>query len=218
MAEELTAEELKARIVAAMPKPLGELYYALHNEIVWVHLKWNDFRGLYAASQEVIDLLNEAAPAFFHRLQWLMWGDVLLHLCRLTDKPNYGPKHTLTIRRIASDITDLQLKRALAAQAEIANEKTEFAREWRNRRLAHQELPPLDGGPFKPLPDASRQHVEDALASIRDTISILANHYLHWLPFGMPNQRAAGGIDSLLSRLRMGVAADRAELDHLRGK
>ena len=29
-----------------MPKPLGELYYALHNEIVWVHLKWNDFRGL----------------------------------------------------------------------------------------------------------------------------------------------------------------------------
>ena len=148
-----------------------------------------------------------------------MWGDVLLHLCRLTDKPNYGPKHTLTIRRSPVILLIFNSNVLWQAQAEIANEKTEFAREWRNRRLAHQELPPLDGGPFKPLPDASRRHVEDALASIRDTISILRITTSTGSRLVCQTKKGpAGGIDSLLSRLRMGVAADHAELDHLRGK
>ena len=94
MAESHSAKEIRAQYVAAMPKPLGALCYELRNELTWLHLKWHDFRVLYANTQETIDLLSEAAPDFFYNLQRMMWEDVLLHLCRITDPPKVsGKKH-----------------------------------------------------------------------------------------------------------------------------
>lgn len=48
MAETSTPDEVRAKIVAAMPAPLGQVYYELSNQVTWVHLKWKDFRELYA--------------------------------------------------------------------------------------------------------------------------------------------------------------------------
>ena len=95
MGETLSPEQVRDRSVAAMPTPLGEIHYALHNEVAWLHLKWKDFRALFGRDQETIDLLNAAAPAFFHALQRMMWEDVLLHLCRLTDPPQSGRRDNL---------------------------------------------------------------------------------------------------------------------------
>jgi hypothetical protein len=218
MAETLTAEEVKAKSVAAMSETLGKLHYELHNQIAWLHLKWKDFRALYAATPETIDLLNEAAPEFFHNLQRTMWEDVLLHLCRITDLPKSGGKNTLTIRRIAEIIPDPQLRKKVASQVKDVIQKIKFARDWRNRRLAHRELPPLDGHVPQPLADASRKHVEDALAAIRETMNIIERHYLNSAIAYEHSIEALGGVDALLSRLKTGVAACRAELERFRGK
>ena len=134
MAESHTAEEVRAQYVAAMPNPLGELCYELRNELVWLHLKWHDFRGLYANTQETINLLNAAAPDFFYNLQRMMWEDVLLHLCRITDPPKVSRKKTLTVCRISIHIPDKTFSKTVEAQAKDACEKTQFARDLRNRR------------------------------------------------------------------------------------
>jgi len=217
MAETHTAEEVRAQCVAAMPAPLGELYFALWNQLAWLHLKWNDFRALFAESQETIDLLNEAAPDFFGNLQRMMWEDLLLHLCRLTDPVKSAGKDTLTVRRISELIPDQQLKVQVASEAENARDKTQFARNWRNRRLAHRELPPLAGETPNPLDPASRQHVEDALAALRQTMNTMAEHYLGAAVGYEHSIEALGGVTSLVSRLKMGVEARRAKLDRLRG-
>ncbi len=167
MAETHTTKEVQAQCVAAMPHPLGDLYFAIWKELAWLHLKWKDYRDLFADSQETIDLLSEGAPDFFDNLQCMMWEDVLLHLCRLTDPVKSAGKDTLTVRRISESIPDQQLKDRVASQAENAKNKTQFARDWRNRWLAHRELPPLSGETRVPLAYASRQSVEDALAALR---------------------------------------------------
>lgn len=135
MAEIRSPEEVRAEAVNAMPDSLGELYYALHGEVAWLHLKWKGFRTLFDDTSQTVDLLNEAAPDFFGNLQRMMWEDVLLHLCRLTDPVKSAGKETLTVLRIGSLISDAQLKRAVVTAAEDARSKTEFARDWRNRRL-----------------------------------------------------------------------------------
>src|SRR2546428_442325 len=125
-----------------MPSPLGELHFALSQEVAWLHLKWNDFRALFAAGTETIELLNATAPAFFSNLQRMLWEDVLMHLCRVTDE--FGEarrkREHLTMRRLSSAVTDSELKRQLRPILKQIIKTSEFARDWRNRRLAHHEL------------------------------------------------------------------------------
>ncbi len=212
MSEVLSAEEIRAQSVAAMPAPLGELYSEIRDQVTWLHLKWKDFCGLYGAGSETVDLLNAAAPAFFHNLQRMMSEDVLLHVCRLTDPPKSAGKETLTILRLPGAIPDAVLAGCVQTLADKVKGKSAFARDWRNRRLAHTELPPLSGETAKPLPTASRQHVEDALAAIRETMNCIERHYL---PSGVSYEasiQALGGVDALLWRLRKGIESERKGL------
>ena len=55
MAEPLTPEQAPNKSVAAMPAPLGEIYHWLHDELTWLHIKWSDFRRLFATGQERVD-------------------------------------------------------------------------------------------------------------------------------------------------------------------
>ncbi len=216
MAENLTADKVRSKYIAAMPEHLGDLYYELYNQAAWIHFKWMDFCRLYARDQETVDLVNEEAPAFFHNLQRMMWEDVLLHLCRITDPPKSAGKDTLTIRRIASLSPDPAVREQIEALTKDAEMKTKFARDWRNRRLAHRELPPSAGGVAEPLGLASREQVDAALASIRDTLNFVERHFMGTEVWYERSIGSLGGIESLLSCLKDGVDARRAELEVLR--
>src|SRR5258708_21458228 len=134
MAESLNTEQVRNKSVVAMPVPLGEIHHWLHDELAWLHIKWSDFRRLFATGQERVDLLNAAAPAFFSHLQQMMWEDALLHLCRITDPVKSGPHDHLTIMRIPDAIPDLALRDVVRPLVDDAKQKTQFARDWRNRR------------------------------------------------------------------------------------
>lgn len=194
-------KEVREECIAAMPDPLGETYCALRDELAWLHIKWNDFRALFARSPEAIATLNEVAPVFFGNLQRMMWEDVLLHLCRLTDPVKSVGKDNLTVRRISLSIPDQQLKDQVESYAGTAKDRTQFARDWRNRRLAHRELPPLAGETPTPLAHVSRQSVEDALVALRDTMNAVANHYLGASTGYEHSIEPLGGVESLLSRI-----------------
>lgn len=205
MAENSGPEQVRAAKLAAMGAPLGELHFALWNEITWLHLKWKDFRALFAVSPERIDLLNEAAPDFFGNLQRVLWEDVLLHLCRLTDPPESMGHPNLTITRLPILIPDISLKNKAESLLVAAKKKASFARNWRNRRLAHRELPDFDGKESKPLADASRQQVEEALASIRDVMNGIELHYQGSPVLYEHSIEALGGVKALLSCLEKGL-------------
>jgi hypothetical protein len=81
MGANLGPEEVRAASIAAMGRELGELHHALGNELTYLHLKWKKYCALFGTSPERIDLLNEAAPDFFGKLQHILGDDVLLHLC-----------------------------------------------------------------------------------------------------------------------------------------
>ncbi len=211
MATSRSAEQVRAAKLAAMPKPLGEIHNALWREVAWLHLKWGEYRALFAVNQETIDLLNKTAPLFFHHLQGVLWEDVLLHLCRVTDPPKSAGRANLTLRGLPSLVSDAKLRAELEKQVALAQKKTEFARDWRNRRLAHKALPPAAGGDAKPLESASRQHVEEALAAIRDAMNCVELHYQgstvgYDLPMELP-----GGTLALLFYLEKGLQAQARE-------
>jgi hypothetical protein len=188
---------------------LGELHFSLWIELTWVHLKWKDYRALFAVSPERIGLFNNVAPTFFGHLQNILWDDVLLHLCRLTDREKTFRHAHLTINQLPMAITDAGLLENVKALVTIAEEKTTFARDWRNRRLAHRELPDFDEIYPKPLAPASRQYVEEALAAIRDTMNCVQVYYQKSMVGYEHSVQALGGVESLVLCLEKGLAAQR---------
>jgi hypothetical protein len=77
MGETLTAENVRHEAIAAMGSQLGEIYHSLSDQVSWLHLKWDTLCELFA-NRETVDLLNSAAPAFFHELQRQMREDIFL--------------------------------------------------------------------------------------------------------------------------------------------
>jgi AbiU2 len=109
MSDHQSSEDVRAGYAAAMGEELGAIHHALWHQVAILHIRWNNYRGLFASSPHTIELLNAAAPAFFFETERMMWEDILLHLCRLTDRPQVGPqkKDTLTLKRVPPLIVDL---------------------------------------------------------------------------------------------------------------
>jgi hypothetical protein len=163
---QLTAEDAKTRNIEKMGEALGNQYSALWQEVASLYTKWGEYVELFGTGPSRVDLLNQAAPAFFRLVQDSLWDDVLLHLARLTDPPQSVGKSNLTICNLLHLATHPRTQKTLPALVHAAVEKARFSRDWRNRRIAHRDLQLSLDGSASPLALASRQHVKDALSTI----------------------------------------------------
>ncbi len=101
-------------------------------------------------------------------VQESIWEGTLLHLARLTDPPKSPGKDrfNLTIRNFSDLIADANTKKQVGQLVQEAIDKTEFCRDWRNRRIAHRDLKLALGQPATPLADADKDKVDAALKAI----------------------------------------------------
>ncbi|MDO9051955.1 MAG: hypothetical protein Q7U70_10755 [Methylotenera sp.] len=151
-----SAEQSKKQNIVAMGEPLGELYSALWQHLTLLYNKWGDYVALFGTNPERIVLLNKTGASFFRTVQDCLWDDSLLHLARITDSSSTGKKHNLTIRRISELVNDVKQKAELEAFVDTAVKATAFARDWRNRRIAHRDLQLALDLPTEPLAVGAR--------------------------------------------------------------
>jgi hypothetical protein len=119
-------------------------------------LKWQQYRELFGTSSDRVELLRLSAPALFGIIQHALWEDTLLHLSRLTDRPEAAGKHTLSIRRLPALIPDDTLRLEVATLVDAALSKVAFARDQRNHHLVQSDLQLALGLPTPTLMEASR--------------------------------------------------------------
>lgn len=178
MSRRQSGEEIEQEHLQTLGPTLGPLYHALDNEVIWLHAKWLEYRKLYAESQERVDLLNETAGFFFQLIKDVLWKDILLHIARLTDRPEIGKSENLTLRRLPDVVPDQCLADELQKLVDDALARSQFARKWRNKRIAHKDLSLAIDDKASPLPGVSRAHIEQALASFRRILNRLHASYL----------------------------------------
>lgn len=193
--------------ISAMGKDLGEVFGELHDQVVWLHVRWRQYEALFGTSTRRVEILNNAASLFFHFVQDSLWDDTLLHLSRLTDRPEVAGKQTLSLRRLPDLCSDAQLREEIERLVKAALDATDFARDWRNRRIAHIDLALALREGAKPLAVASRAGVSAALASVASVLNRIASHYCgtHVVFEGTV---ATGEADALLYVLRDGLRAE----------
>ncbi len=154
------------------------MYHALWNELAWLYTKWGEYVEIFGSKPSRIELVNEAAGQFFRIVQDVLWEDSLLHIARLTDSPKSAGKDNLTIRRLPDLIDKEDVRKKVLKLIDVAVEKADFCRDWRNRHIAHKDLGLAMENGAQPLKPASRAKVKEALSSISDVLNAISKHYM----------------------------------------
>jgi len=215
MSEYRSSDELRTEHIAKMGARLGAVYHFLSNECTWLHLKWNEYTQLFGKRPERVELLNSAAGSFFRIVQDVMWDDALLHIARLTDPPGSPGKDNLTIQALPDLIDDASLRSDVERDVHAALQQSDFARDWRNRHIAHRDLALALQHGASPLKGATRIQVTNALKSIADVLNRVHSHFLEGT-VAYEYSDTLQGAETLLYVLRDGVGADESRRERLR--
>lgn len=211
-----SAEEIKKEHLEVFGPELGPIYHAIHHEILWLHAKWAEYRKLFAHSQDRVNLLNDSAAHFFGVVQVVLWNDILLHICRLTDPLGTGKRENLSLDRLREAVPSnrKELRGDLKGLVKLAEDCSQFARELRNKYLAHLDFPMAIDATVTPLPHASQQDVEDALTSFRDVMNSLRAAYEQG-EVAFERILTKSGGDSLIHHLTVSARSDKHQREQL---
>jgi hypothetical protein len=176
--------------------------------VEWLQHKWGEFQELYEKGPERIKLLNKVAPNFFHIVNKLLFEDAMLHMCRLTERSTTMGHKNITLMTLAESIVDQGFSAQVGKEIDNIKKKCEFARMWRDKRLAHTDMKSLRNEHVLPLPSVTSKNIEDAVESMRTMVSSVEQHY------GIPRSVLAHdpfGGRSLVHYLEKAVRAEENE-------
>lgn len=171
---ESSADQIRRNNIALMGSNLGAIYSELWQEVGRMFSNWQEYVSLFGTSPERIELLNNAAGHFFRTVQDGLWERTLLHLSRITDPAQQGKKKNLSIYSLIEAISDIELRSKVTASVANALEKCAFARDWRNRFIAHADFDLVLDESAKPLAMASRLQVREALEAIENVLNTVS--------------------------------------------
>ena len=204
MSSTLSAEQVRARNELAMGKELGALYTVLSNELVVLHWHWGQYIQLFASSSDRVTLLNRAAPFFFWIVQETTWEATLLSITRLTAPPSSLGKPNLTIQRLPALLDDERVRREVQELVDAAVASATFAKDWRNRHIAHRDLDLSLGRAAQPLAAATKAAVDKSLALLAEVLNHIDMHYFDaTMHYDVLDQ--GGGAESMLYVIRDGL-------------
>ena len=192
-----------------MPPDLEALYEPLWQQVASMFTKWLAYVRLFGTNEADLAILNRAAGGFFALVQNIMIGDILLSASRLTDSKGTGQRTNLTLEALVHSIDPAgypSLRATADAKLADAQSKTEFARAWRNRQIAHLDLRTALGSHANPLTPYSRAEVQCALDAIAEVLNTVAVHFTGMVTAFSDVIDAPGNAQTLINRLRDGLA------------
>ena len=189
------------------PLPVKEVYDLLKTEVTWLHGRWICYRQLFAQSEARINMLDECASAFFFIIQDVLFDEVQICLCKLTDPANTGKIDNLSLEQLQLRLevhgdSGLSVKNRILLDA-LQTQATPF-RTWRNKQLAHLDLQTSMQNRANPLPGVSRKMIDDALSLIGEYLNAIEIFY-NDNEYGYENFIMGSDGNQLISILKYGL-------------
>jgi hypothetical protein len=114
----------------------------------------------------------------------------------------------LSLRYLPVLIDDFEQRQFVVDLINVAHKRSEFARDWRNRYLAHRDRQlALNTPGVKPLEPASRQDVQNAIDAITAVLAHVESHFCKQSPTAFDYISQAGDGEALLRVLKGGIDA-----------
>lgn len=193
---------------------LGNKFGAEVTHALWqwcdLWMTWKTFRNLFCDSPERFNLLNECGGAFFARVDRVFFDSVLLSLCRLTDHPKSLGKRNLTLMGLVGYMDTAARRSRMSDLLDQARASTTFARQWRDRKISHNDYDTLLSV-TTPLDPISLALINAAIKATHEVLAYIHSEFLD-------TTLAGDIIDPLnnelvmLDRLYLGDIAHRNEM------
>ncbi len=151
----------------------GAIYYHGLNEWCNLWLTWKQYESLFGHGSERVELLNKAGGSFFYRVNMHFFEAVVLAVCRISDPSKTLGKTNLTVHLFQQHMDCDDKSKKMEELLNIVHENTQFARDWRNRRISHNDYQ-LKLGKAEPLAEATRNAMNQAIASIHDVFKYIS--------------------------------------------
>jgi hypothetical protein len=195
-----------------IPPEIDEIYHPLVNQVSHVHVQWNIFRQLYVSGPETFALLKWSANGFFGVVQHTLASEILLTISRLTDAKQTGTgkraRDNLSLDRLVDRIDQQQfpaLKDEMCKRLVAARHTCAFARDVRNKLLAHSDLATSLRDRAAVAAQTTTTNIDAALRSIAHVLNAIPGHFDN---SGVAYAVASMSTDghTLLNRLRAAKA------------
>jgi len=162
-----------------VPLQVQPIWNLLWQRVARLHGNWIIYRQLFGQSEQLVDMLNRCASAFFAVVQDVLLSDVQLSLSRLADPPKSMGRPNATLATLISQIEAAEGsdRPELHARLEEYRGSCERIKIRRNKYLAHYDYEALVKNASAPLDGPSRQEIEQALAALRRFMSDVENHF-----------------------------------------
>jgi hypothetical protein len=177
MGSNLTADEVEKKYIEAMGAQLGPIFNRLQTECTLMNSTWRQFVELFGTSQKRVEVLAWSAEYFFEVVREVFLESTLLKLCRITDPASSPNKKKNVTVALLTELVDDSLRPQIASALPEVLASAQFARDWRNRHIAHQDFDLIFADTPEPLAVVTRKKVSDALEAVNDLLNIVENHY-----------------------------------------
>jgi hypothetical protein len=182
------AEELKK----SLGNEFGEVCYHVFNEWCDLYVTWKQFKNV--------------DRHFF--------SSVMLALCRLSDPPATAGRKNLTAMLFHKFMDTDERATKMVVLLEQVTQSTAFARDWRNRRISHNDFS-LKVEQAEPLKTATVELVDRAIAAIHATLAYI---YQEFKDAGLHDD-VIDGLNNemvMLNRIYLGVQQQERNLELLK--
>lgn len=192
---------MRYEYVSVMGEELGSVFFALHHEVIDLGIVWQQYTQLYGSSAENIKILNQTAGLFFMVIQDELWDSVLLRIAALTDPATMKGKKNITLRALPALVHDPAMRGEVQKLCDMTLCETEYAREHRNKRIAHNDHDYYIVKGAVCLSGISRAKVEEMLTAIRNVLKYM-QHKIRDVDFLYEQFIDESGAALLLSKLK----------------
>lgn len=159
-----------------MSPELASYFDALSNELVSIHLRWNQYLTLFA-DREAIAVLNRTASSFFRMVQDVLFEATLLAIVRIAGKEKSAGNHVLSIETLIK-LVRAECQVDMAKLVNDARVAVKDLLKWRHRRIAHRDLSlALKRQDAMPLPAVTRSSIEASLSALDRVLNFVSRAY-----------------------------------------
>lgn len=175
------ADDSKKNYQQKIGNDFGLIFYNAFSE--WVNLKivWDQYESLFGSGKERVNLLNSAGASFFHSVEWSFFEMTVMAICRLTDpvvtKMGKNKKENLTVNQFASFMDTSERKNKMSTLLKELDNSVEFQRDWRNRRIGHNDLKLKLGNAAK-LKYATREKMNKSIQDLHEVFSYIGIEFM----------------------------------------
>ncbi|RZL94529.1 MAG: hypothetical protein EOP82_04840 [Variovorax sp.] len=149
-------------------------------EVSALAYRLREYPTLFATSRERFDFLNTVAPVFFRMLFESLWGDMLMHLTRVTGPSTTGwgenQFHNLTLQRLPG-LVDAAFRNEVTAAVTAAVAAAAFAEPGRNKVYAHTDLGVVKDLEGSEIVLGSINEMDEAIARAELALDAVARNY-----------------------------------------